>query len=519
MIQSKHTKRALLTSVLSVVACCALLIGSTFAWFTDEVTSGNNKIVAGNLDVELSYQNAKMTDFAEVTSNTADLFVTKEGKDILWEPGVAAVTYLKLENAGSLALKYQLSVLAQDVVTGDDGAALSKVLKSAAVEIAASEVGTYDRAKAIAAAEAADAESVLTYSKTATMTADAQPLYLALIVYFPEEVGNEVDGAVYNRDDVKLETDLSLSLVAAQTPHESDSFDENYDEQAASDENMKLLELEAQGWNLVASASDIDGDGKYVLTEDIADAVTLAATDNAVLDLNGKTISGNLTVAGDVTLTDSSEGETGEIPEGTITVKDNSTLTIEAGTYKRISPSSTSTIVVDGGTITGQSYGGKATWIINDGHFSHTAPFGMTQGETVTINGGTFDGIVDFGSKANPAKVIINGGIFNGDVAADYGKWTITGGEFYGPFFASVSAAYKYVDCTIAGGVFHHTGNKCTHGNSHYMFYGNASTPSNYYNGYTITGGSFKTDPTAFMDAVSGTVEQDSNGYYVVSAN
>ncbi len=53
MTNSKHTKRALLASVLSVVLCCAMLIGSTFAWFTDSVTSSGNKIQAGNLNIDL----------------------------------------------------------------------------------------------------------------------------------------------------------------------------------------------------------------------------------------------------------------------------------------------------------------------------------------------------------------------------------------------------------------------------------------------------------------------------------
>ena len=55
MTSSKNTKRALLASVLSVALCAAMLIGSTFAWLTDNVTSGINRIVAGNLDVELAY--------------------------------------------------------------------------------------------------------------------------------------------------------------------------------------------------------------------------------------------------------------------------------------------------------------------------------------------------------------------------------------------------------------------------------------------------------------------------------
>ena len=46
-MNSKSTKRALLTSVLAMVVCLAMLVGSTFAWFTDTATTGVNKIQAG----------------------------------------------------------------------------------------------------------------------------------------------------------------------------------------------------------------------------------------------------------------------------------------------------------------------------------------------------------------------------------------------------------------------------------------------------------------------------------------
>lgn len=62
MTNPKQTKRALLMSLLSLLLCCAMLIGSTFAWFTDSVTSGNNKIIAGNLDIELGYATAFKED-------------------------------------------------------------------------------------------------------------------------------------------------------------------------------------------------------------------------------------------------------------------------------------------------------------------------------------------------------------------------------------------------------------------------------------------------------------------------
>ena len=284
MTKSKNTKRALLASVLSMLLCVAMLIGSTFAWFTDSVTSGKNKIVAGNLDIELNYRNASMTSFKEVKADTEDLFVTKEGEVIRWEPGAAAVTYLELKNAGNLALKYQLSVDAADTVTGTDGAALSKVLKIAVVEITEAEVGTYDRATAVQKAEAADAEGIRTYSKPGEMETQGQVKYLAMIVYFPAEIGNTYEGAVYNRSDVELKTELSLKLVATQKPYENDSFGNNYDENA----EYPIIPVK------VATADEFVeaiGNGEDVaLTEDIALTETVAVTNDVTIYANGKTI-------------------------------------------------------------------------------------------------------------------------------------------------------------------------------------------------------------------------------------
>ena len=62
MFNSKNTKRSLLMSALALVLCVSMLVGSTFAWFTDSVTSANNIIKSGNLDVELYYNNAETDD-------------------------------------------------------------------------------------------------------------------------------------------------------------------------------------------------------------------------------------------------------------------------------------------------------------------------------------------------------------------------------------------------------------------------------------------------------------------------
>jgi predicted ribosomally synthesized peptide with SipW-like signal peptide len=80
-----------------------MLIGTTYAWFTDSVVSRNNRIVTGKLDIALEYLNAE-GNWAPVETNT-NVF-----KDALWEPGHTEVVYLRASNQGSLSLKYQLSV-------------------------------------------------------------------------------------------------------------------------------------------------------------------------------------------------------------------------------------------------------------------------------------------------------------------------------------------------------------------------------------------------------------------------
>ena len=117
MTKSRSTKKALVASVISLAICLAMLIGSTFAWFTDSVTSGNNRVVAGNLDLEMQYKD-KNGNWQDVTDATVF------GDDILWEPGVAVYKEFKVINNGSLALKYGIGMSADYnfvVETSEDG--------------------------------------------------------------------------------------------------------------------------------------------------------------------------------------------------------------------------------------------------------------------------------------------------------------------------------------------------------------------------------------------------------------
>lgn len=223
---NKTTKRALSTSVISLIICVVMLMGTTFAWFTDSVTSGRNTIVAGNLDVELEYWNG--TEWNTVKDAT-NLFTGN-----LWEPGHTEVVYLKVANVGTLALKYRLgiNIFAETGSVSVEGNSfkLSDYIQFGVVEGVNGENAAFaKRTDAVAAVTTATPIGNGYMSEEKLMEADADDAYAALVVYMPETVGNEANYA--KGADVPT-IDLGISLVATQMVDESDSFGTNYDENA-----------------------------------------------------------------------------------------------------------------------------------------------------------------------------------------------------------------------------------------------------------------------------------------------
>ena len=124
MTNRKSTKRALLGSIMAMVLCLAMLVGATFAWFTDTASTGVNKIQAGNLDIEIQDETGKAIDTLAWATKDGTAFA-EDGKTPLWEPGCTyTLTPFQIVNKGNLALKYKI------VVTGLEGdAGLLKVIK------------------------------------------------------------------------------------------------------------------------------------------------------------------------------------------------------------------------------------------------------------------------------------------------------------------------------------------------------------------------------------------------------
>ena len=234
MKRKNTTRNALLTSVLSLLLCVSMLVGTTFAWFADTVVSGTNVIAAGNLDVELYH--GKTAEPTEEVDNTDKLFTDFENKLIeWWEPGVVAYTNLKVANVGTLALKYQLALnFSNATAVEHEGKTytLADVLKVAVVKGGF----TGDRV----AAHALDYDYTLSsFELKGELKGDETTETYGIVVYW--EPGNDDYDNIFNLNNGKTNTEggktlsieLGVNLFASQLEYEEDSFDINYDKDAA----------------------------------------------------------------------------------------------------------------------------------------------------------------------------------------------------------------------------------------------------------------------------------------------
>lgn len=228
------TKRALLTSVLALVLSLAMLAGTTFAWFTDTASTGVNRIVSGNLDVGLEYWD-KESGWLDA-EDSKDLF----DENALWEPGYTQIVYLKVKNGGNLALTYamQITPVHETVGVNVDGEEfkLSDYIKfgwrTFTVDGAGAPVALDREAAQTGVGGGAQLGTTLHRQAELPLKAGAEEL-VALVAWMPEDVGNKA-----NYSTVQPTIELSLKVLATQAAVESDSFDETYDEDAATDEGL-----------------------------------------------------------------------------------------------------------------------------------------------------------------------------------------------------------------------------------------------------------------------------------------
>ena len=349
---SKSTKRALISSTLAILMCAAMLIGTTFAWFTDTTSTAVNKIQAGNLDVKLMYS-TDMVTWKEATDQTK-LFEDSA----LWEPGYTQVVYLKVVNAGNLALKYEAGFSKNYTsnrgknVNGD-WYRVDNYLKIGTVETETKFTSREDVWTAIAATEKTLAKDVMLTDGWITLKAGESSKPFAMAIYMPTSVGNEANASRLRPSSV---SGLGIEVRATQATVESDSFGTDYDANAATvlkrveytdGEHTVTGNIQANG-----TSGAIHGTGTAKITVDATTVYGTYVSDYAMaVFASGRS---EITIKG---------GEfANQAPAGSnlslIYAQDNAKITIEGGTFKCVSPEWTlncndndpATITVKGGS-------------------------------------------------------------------------------------------------------------------------------------------------------------------------
>ena len=204
----KATKRALLTSVMALVMCVVMLVGTTFAWFTDSASTGVNKIQAGTLDIALEMKNAAGA-WESAEGQTLKFTDVNGGENILWEPGCTfKLPAVKIINKGNLALKYKVIISA---TSGD-----TKLAEVLDVYL-----------------NGADTNNTLKEALTSTdpdgfahgnLGANSETDELVIALHMQESAGNDYQNLAIQG--------LAITVVATQDTVEYDSFDYIYDKDA-----------------------------------------------------------------------------------------------------------------------------------------------------------------------------------------------------------------------------------------------------------------------------------------------
>lgn len=427
-MSKKTTKRALAMSFVSVFLCVCMLVGTTFAWFTDSVTSENNIIKAGTLDVTMEWKDATANGAQQTYKDASTGAIFDYAK---WEPGYVAAKNVKISNEGTLALKYKLNIVPS-------------------VTPAAGEANLADVIEVYFADSAVTSDRNLTgLTKVGTLSALMADADGAAYGYLLAGSSTEVTIALKMQEtadnkyqDLSVGDGFKVQLLATQKDAEFDSFDNTYDQFADYDGEISTA---------ATLAAALAKGGTYKLTGDIVvdETVEIPANVSVNLDLGGKTItssvtaiknSGILNIVGgtmentktnggavinnagtltldDVTINGAPIDATGYpayavITSGKLTVEDGTTIDTNRGA---ISMSDGAEVVINGGNLkvsddadgrnmtlhTIYAYGYNSKLTINGGFFeqNHTSTGGASvicpAGATINVYGGDFRDAMD----------------------------------------------------------------------------------------------------------------------------
>ena len=437
-----NSKKALLSSAFALVLSVAMLIGTTFAWFTDTASTAVNKIVSGNLKVDIIGENSD-SHIEKLNFKKAAATDAEAGAAILWEPGCRYLTEgFRIANKGNLALKWKAQVNMDNITNGKvEGSTIAKDGKSL--------LDVIDFYVVTSADENAEAVAIENFVGNLKKTETSE-------VYYIKGVMQTTAGNDYQ--DLTLDG-ITVTVIAAQDTVENDSFDNQYDKDAkypivAMDTLQELI-------NNAAEPVSVKLEGN------IAGSLTVPQDKDVTLDLNGFTLNGGDSHAilnrGTLCIKDSSgNGKIVASKANTSALRNIADCVIEGGIFTRAEAEGNKwhtvenfgTMTFNGGKVIakdGQSFAivngwnyidpgeQKATMTINNIDME-AAPNGFKNcaGGILTMNGGTLRCTGYWGlSNDSTGVATINGGKITSDsyIAISNGgaKMEINGGTFTGP--------------------------------------------------------------------------------------
>ena len=371
------TKRSLLVSVLALVMCVAMLVGTTFAWFTDSASTSVNKIEAGKLDIDVYYADTADggvgSNWTKLDNNSAPLsFLRKNGKNlvqdknILWEPNCTySLPALKIVNSGNLALKYKV------LITGIKGdSELNNVIEwTMKLDNEEFKLGSEHYLLPQANSEGFDILTIQGH-----MDANADNYYQ----------GMTIEG-------------IGITVYAAQYTYENDSNDNKYDENAT-----YYPVLDAAGMQ-----DALTNGGNIKVDANVDPAKTLVATKDTTIDMNGKTIANTENVWKDNTnmwsLVSAREG-------AKLTISGNGTFKAKENDCFAVDVQDGSVVTIENGTFVGNIhavYVEEGTAYIKGGFYSVQQKYpDANKANEFVLN------CYDANRAAGKAKIIVTGGTF-----------------------------------------------------------------------------------------------------------
>lgn len=390
MTTSKVTKKALFSSVLALVLCFAMLLGTTFAWFTDTASTSVNTIQAGKLDIKLFDTSGNSLEGETLSWQKAG---GDENAPVLWEPGCTySLQPITIKNVGNLALKYNI------VLTGIQGDAELNQVIDWTISFAPSDVATQTEDDQISVANLTNRSLLAGASETLTISGTMKT-----------NAGNEYQG--------KTIENIAIAVLATQDTVEYDSNDNQYDATAEYPAASGLV-TEIPTGDAVTEGSTITVVGTEVdLPTQETNGVTISGLGGTTLKTNATDINADNVTIKDVTINGTGASGT----TGTLNIHGNNTrlenvnyVGANSGSAITVSTGADNTGTVFKNTTVTNAFRGIQFWSLSGDSLIDNCtldvagyPFNIdavTAGATLTVRNSTLKGWTSYTSGISLVK-------------------------------------------------------------------------------------------------------------------